>query len=94
MGRQFRSEGGDYPQDVTRFRERVPEAIADNKDADSHAAANLAAQAELDLHHSQIDRAGREKPYQDITDTVPHPGRTADSRSQHVMPDEFPRGRK
>ena len=94
MGRQFRVERGDYPQDVTRFRERVPEAIADNKDADSHVAASLAAQAEHDLHVSQIDRAGKQKPYQNIADLVPHPGRTADSRSQHVMPDEFPRGRK
>lgn len=93
MGRQFRSEGGDYPQDVTRFRERVPDPT-DNKDADSHLSAAYAAQAEHDLNVSQIDRAGKEKPYQNIEDVCDHPGRTADSRAQHVMPDGFPRERK
>ena len=90
MGRQFKAEAGDYSQDVTRFRERVPDP-SDNRDLDSYLASAYAAQAEHDLNVSQVDRAGKGKAYQNIEDVCDHPGKTADSRRQHVMPDVLPR---
>ena len=33
---------------------------------------------------SQIDRAGRQKPYQNITDVSDDPGKTSDKRTQHT----------
>jgi len=93
MGRQFKSEPGDYGQDPTRFRERVPEP-ADKRDGDNPLAAAKAAEYEHNLHLSQIDRAGAGKPYLNITDVCNNPGRTSDPRTQHTMPDELPRGGK
>ena len=93
MGRQLKAEGGDYPQDITRFRERAPEP-SDLRDGDSHLAAAYAAQADHDLNTSQVDRAGKQRPYQNIQDVCDNPGKTADKRTQHVMPDALPgRGR-
>ena len=89
MSRALKAEGGDYPQDVTRFRERAPEP-SDLRDGDSHLAAAYAAQAEHDLNASQVDRAGKGKAYQNIEDVCDNSGKTADKRAQHVMPDALP----
>jgi hypothetical protein len=60
------------------------------RDGDSHRAAQYAAAAEHELNTSQVDRAGRQRPYQNITDVCDNPGKTADSRTQHVVPDVLP----
>src|SRR5215469_18321430 len=90
MARQLRVEGGDYPIDVTSFRGRAPEP-SDLRDGDSHLAAAYAAQADHDLNTSQVDRAGKQKPYQNIEDVCDNPGKTSDPQTQHTMPDALPR---